>query len=157
MTKKNALSALCVLLVLLVGVAFGGLVEESFGPLDQAPGVYRPLLTGDDPLDVSTPVDAQETKGNPNVACTVTFSVASASVQLELNYYNSSTGDWHGTGLVTTVVASATINDGGRFVAEVIVSSSKGARFYDWRVRSISSGNVSLRGWSYGAQSTAAQ
>lgn len=152
--------ALC-LAVLGVGLGHAEVNQDHYNVLRVVPSASHSAVSSiDTHTYTTTPLDPQKTEGNPKVCVSGTFSVASATAGIRCAlYFKNADGTYTWLGFADTIqtltaAASGTTAESGRFPAlGNVVFDTRGAPYYEIRVFTISSGNVTIKPWAYGAAS----
>lgn len=160
-----------VLLVLaIVGIGVHAYAGESVGYnfLRTAPTVvpylYQGLSTSPAAVDSTTwaaPAHPIATIGNPTAACLCEFDTSAATATVRCGLYMTPDGGstWKFLGesavsVTATAGASTYTDSAGVFPAGVVATfDTRGASHFDFRLTTISAGQVNAKEWGYGLQS----
>jgi len=152
------------------GIVWAGVALEGYRPLVASPGEIRgAALDGDDSVNWATPLSTSgttisvfNTSGNPTVAVSPRFSVDGGACQIKVGLYryNGTTYDFMGVASVTTETAKEQLVGAATWLTEqpVFVDTS-GATHYEIRITDPTPAGttVSIRAWTFGAQSESAE
>lgn len=112
--------------------------------------------TDTDTISSTAPVRARFTNGNTRIALAGTLSVSGANAVVLIKlYFRDTDGTYTFLGISDkiTLTAGAQETVGGRYTCEdVYTIETAGANAFDVHLRSVSSGNVSIRAWCYGSE-----
>jgi len=163
-TFMKRLTVCAFLAVCLVSsVALGDVVQTHYKTLrDGCPAIPTNLSAASAALSTAwaAPLNPQPTRGNPYVTCYAKFSTASATSDIQVGlYYKNADATYTFLGFsaaTTTITAAASGTTDGTGVFPGLTTptwDTKGAPYYDLRIRTISAGTVTIRPWVYGAES----
>lgn len=162
--NRNKLYAIGLVLAL-ASVALADVVYEALRPL---PGTLANALpstvSSADTNNYDTPLRPRKTRGDPKVIVSPSCSVQGATVCLEVIVYErpdvpaGATAHPGTIAAIGTFTANATNPVNGRYWSDdgFLLAPTLSCQVYDVRVRSISTGNVTWKSWTGGANSTSA-
>lgn len=139
--------------------------QESYITLKTAP-VVSTTRNAAGSSNWSQPVDPLPTYGDPTANMTVLLNTASATVGVKVGLYHQAAGATTYTllkiidlGTFTASAAdTATIGTGTWYLSEGVGVDTRGATYWDRRVRTApSAGGVAFSNWTHGASSTGGQ
>lgn len=153
-------------LVLMAALVYAQAVQENYKTVasltgtNVAPTFYRTALSGSDSVTYSsTPVDPQPVNGDPVLVVVPRHSAGSATAQIEVGLYHEAGNVYSFLGVADVQTSTSTTRtDGTGYYPNAPLYFSLGAaKAYDVRVTAVSAGTVSLKAWTMGAASKAAE
>lgn len=155
------------LLVLVLGVvAAAAVYQENYARVvsptgNTAPTFYRTALSGGDSTTfTATPVNPQPCNGDTTIVVVPrhTASGGTATLVVGLYYWDAANGySFMGVADVQTSTSTQYYDSTGYYPVAPLYYTTAGATYYDVRNTAVSAGTVSLKAWTIGAASKAAE